>query len=218
MIRASASHASGICGWEWGRAIPNGDQAPPTNADLVPDGQRSTHSTRLRVLSHLRMFEGSGSPFGHYVTVQACGGTTATTIVEEYLRPIDIGLSDVKPGWHLSRFAGHVGGSTIWTAGRGGFHRTVLDLYWSDHTVGLVMAKGPGRGMAAVRVDGRQVAVVDTYAPVNTNSQLVWSGRLGNGHHELRVVNLATPGHPRIDVDAFVWSHLPGRPPGTSAP
>lgn len=70
--------------------------------------------------------------------------------------------------------------------------------------VGLVMAKGPGRGSAEIRVDGVAVGTVNTYAPVNDNRRVVFDQRMDAGVHTIEIVNLATAGHPRIDVDAFL--------------
>jgi len=72
-----------------------------------------------------------------------------------------------------------------------------------DH-IGLVMAKGPGRGSAAIYVDDVQVATVNTHAPANDNRRIVFDQRMTAGTHTLKVVNLATAGHARIDVDAFL--------------
>lgn len=72
-----------------------------------------------------------------------------------------------------------------------------------DH-IGLVMAKGPGRGSADIYVDDVKVATIDTYAPANDNRRIVFDHRMPAGTHTLEVVNLATDGHARIDVDAFL--------------
>lgn len=68
----------------------------------------------------------------------------------------------------------------------------------------VVMAKGPNRGQAAVFVDGVKVATANTYSATSVNRTVVWRQTLSSAPHSLRVVNLATAGHPRIDVDAFV--------------
>ena len=68
----------------------------------------------------------------------------------------------------------------------------------------LVMAKGPDRGKAAVYVDGVKVATVDTYSATAVNRTVVWRQTVSSSRHTLRVVNLATKGHPRIDLDAVV--------------
>ena len=72
--------------------------------------------------------------------------------------------------------------------------------------VGLVMAKGPGRGQADIFVDGVRVSTVDTRAATNANRIIVWTRTLGSGTHTIRIRNLATVGRPRIDLDAYLLS------------
>ena len=86
--------------------------------------------------------------------------------------------------------------------------------YDVDYGVGLVMAKAPDRGKAAIFVDGLRVATVDTRAASKLNRTVVWRSAFdGRGWHTVRVVNLATAGRTRIDIDAFVMlQKVPGRP------
>jgi hypothetical protein len=81
-----------------------------------------------------------------------------------------------------------------------------LDSYGQvDYGLGLLMAKAPDRGKAAIFLDGVRVATVDTHAASKLNRTVVWRSALaGNTGHTVRVVNLATPGRTRIDIDAFV--------------
>jgi hypothetical protein len=79
------------------------------------------------------------------------------------------------------------------------------DTYDEDgEHMAIVMAKGPGRGSAAVYVDGVKKATVNTHASANTNRIVVFERKMPPGQHVVKVVNLATKGHPRIDVDAFM--------------
>jgi hypothetical protein len=73
----------------------------------------------------------------------------------------------------------------------------------ADH-VGLVMAKGPDRGSARIYVDGVLNAVVNTYSATRQSRIIVWQRALGKGTHIVKVVNLATAGHPRIDLDGVL--------------
>lgn len=74
----------------------------------------------------------------------------------------------------------------------------------ADH-VGLVMAKGPDRGKFKVYVDGVPQETVDTYAATSRPRVIVWQTALrAAGTHEVKIVNLATPGRPRIDLDAVL--------------
>jgi hypothetical protein len=75
----------------------------------------------------------------------------------------------------------------------------------ADYGVGLLMAKGTDRGKAAIFVDGVKVTTIDTKAASKVNRTVVWRQTMsGDDWHTVNVVNLATPGRTRIDVDAFV--------------
>ena len=67
----------------------------------------------------------------------------------------------------------------------------------------LMMAKGPTRGSFALYQDGALKATISTYTTANTNRVIVWTSRaLTAGTHVFKIVNLATAGHSRIDVNA----------------
>ncbi len=73
--------------------------------------------------------------------------------------------------------------------------------------VALVMPKANNRGSAAVYVDGVHRATVNTYSKTATNRTIVYQVVLaGLTRHTVKIVNLATHGHPRIDVDATINS------------
>jgi hypothetical protein len=74
----------------------------------------------------------------------------------------------------------------------------------APYALGLVMAKGPDRGAAKVLIDGTKVGTVNTYSTTKLNGTVVWRQTMTPGSHTLRIVNRATAGHPRIDIDAFV--------------
>lgn len=72
-------------------------------------------------------------------------------------------------------------------------------------SVALVMAKGPARGRASIYLDGKYVTTIDTYAATNTNRVVMWERELtGTANHTIKVVNQATSGRPRIDIDGYV--------------
>ena len=72
--------------------------------------------------------------------------------------------------------------------------------------VALLMPTGPSRGSAALYVDNVYKGVINTYhAGSNVNGKITYQFLLTGTHtHVVRVVNLATAGHPRIDLDAFI--------------
>ena len=45
---------------------------------------------------------------------------------------------------------------------------------------------------------------MDTFDSARAHRQIVWETGLSSGTHTIKVVNLATPGHPRIDIDGVV--------------
>ncbi len=91
---------------------------------------------------------------------------------------------------------------TRWTSAKGA--AAILNFTAEQgQRLGLVMPKGPDRGKAAVYIDGRRRATVDTFDSARAHRQIVWETGLSSGTHTIKVVNLATPGHPRIDIGLF---------------
>lgn len=74
----------------------------------------------------------------------------------------------------------------------------------SNHHVGLVMHKGPDRGRFQVYVDGKLRTTVDLYARTSKPRMIVWQTAFRDYGHSIKIVNLATPGRPRIDLDAVL--------------
>jgi hypothetical protein len=105
--------------------------------------------------------------------------------------------------WATSYFTGWSEGTTQKTT-RSGASVALATTLTEPTIVGLVMAKGPDRGQAAVYVDGTRRATVNTYSATRQSRILVWRTPLAAGSHTIRLVNLATAGHARIDLDAFV--------------
>ena len=66
-----------------------------------------------------------------------------------------------------------------------------------------MMTKGPGHGKVALYLDGKLVTTLDTNATVTTNRLYMWDfGPLTPGAHIVKLVNKATAGRPRIDLNA----------------
>jgi hypothetical protein len=66
------------------------------------------------------------------------------------------------------------------------------------------MEKNADRGSARILVDGVTRTTVNTFATTAQHRQVVFTDTMTAGKHTISVVNLATPGHPRIDLDAFI--------------
>jgi beta-N-acetylhexosaminidase len=76
-------------------------------------------------------------------------------------------------------------------------------------SVAWVAYRGPNRGSAGVYIDGVLVRTVSLYSSVYAARQIAYAtGWSANGAHTIRIVNLGTAGHPRVDVDAFVRLEL----------
>ena len=111
----------------------------------------------------------------------------------------------VPSGWARTSCTCAIGNSMLRTSTANASLSTVVNGGGTNKHVALIMAKGPGRGKAAIYFDGAYVKTVDTYAKVNTNRVVMWDkGLPGTANHTIKVVNLATSGRPRIDVDAYL--------------
>jgi Divergent InlB B-repeat domain len=77
---------------------------------------------------------------------------------------------------------------------------------FTGNLIQLIGAKGSTRGSFKVYLDGVYKTTVNTYITTpNQNAIILWQKGFSTvGTHTLKIVNLATSGHPRIDVDAFV--------------
>lgn len=74
-----------------------------------------------------------------------------------------------------------------------------------DEVLAVVMTTAPNRGQARILLDGVNEGRIDTYSAVRRDRIVVWqTPPLDAGFHTITVVNLATEGRPRIDVDAFL--------------
>lgn len=76
--------------------------------------------------------------------------------------------------------------------------------------VALVMEKAPNRGAAKVYLDGILKTTVNTHSTTTRHHVIVWQAALSAGSHTLTVVNAATKGYPRIDVDAVITFQATG--------
>jgi hypothetical protein len=101
--------------------------------------------------------------------------------------------------------------STISTAAAsGGTLRSTTQsgAYVTETFTGVGIAwiayRGPTRGKARVYVDGVLLATVDLYSATAHGKAVVYAKAWTTaGTHTIKVVNLATSGRPRIDLDAF---------------
>jgi hypothetical protein len=158
---------------------------------------------------------GSGSTDGWRAVARDCAGNTATSeyglasrVWQEdgfspFTAPLDPPI-EWTGSWAVQTGPWTSGGQQRFTSSPGASVSFTWDHYVDGQHVGLVMPKGPGRGSAAVFVDDVLVGTIDTNAPANDNRRIVFDHAMPAGSHTLSIVNLATVGHPRIDIDAFL--------------
>jgi hypothetical protein len=109
--------------------------------------------------------------------------------------------------WKVSHCACWSAATThkTWAAGA---RATYTSNFERGERLALVMAKGPDRGKAKIFVDGHYRTTINTYAPTRQHRIVVWQSWMPAGEHTVEIVNKATPGHPRIDLDAVVVSRF----------
>ena len=115
-----------------------------------------------------------------------------------------IGTVTTKGKWRTADCNCYLAGSTLRNAKLKNwmeFTATVVD----GQRIAVVMPMFAKAGVARFKLDGVMQADVDTYAAVRENRVIAWQTPvLTAGTHTIRIVNMATTGRPRIDVDAFL--------------
>ena len=100
----------------------------------------------------------------------------------------------------LGRGSGYFLGTTWYSRWRG--NRIVYKF--NGQSVSLISARGPNRSKAKIYIDGRYVKTIDNYAYRTQVRQVVFHHAWRRpGTHYLKVVNLATPGRRRFDIDGL---------------
>ena len=78
-------------------------------------------------------------------------------------------------------------------------------LSFTGRAAAWVARTGPNRGVATVYVNGTQVATVNLNTPAYQNQRVVWARNWSTSAARTVTIRVAgTPGHPLVDVDAFV--------------
>jgi N-acetylneuraminic acid mutarotase len=105
--------------------------------------------------------------------------------------------------WTNQALAGSWGGNVKFSKASG----ASASITFTGRNLAFVSTLGPGYGAADVFVDGIFWKTVDLHAASTTKAliEFRWStGLLTNQTHTIRIVNKATTGHPRIDIDGFI--------------
>lgn len=103
--------------------------------------------------------------------------------------------------WTTGSGTTYSGGSVKYTKSRG----ASVSYTFTGSSIAWVSSKSSSRGSAYVYIDGVYKATVSLYASSYQAQRIVYAYNWStNGTHTIRIVNKATSGHPRIDVDAFI--------------
>jgi hypothetical protein len=78
-------------------------------------------------------------------------------------------------------------------------------LTFNGRTFAIIGNMGTGNGSASLYVDGALNTTLNEHAPTTTYRNIVgkW-GWTATGSHTIKIVNSATSGHPRFDIDGVV--------------
>ena len=134
------------------------------------------------------------------------GAWTNGRNLEPLVRQQAGGVVSFSAGWRTASSRRYSGGTTAYASAPG----ARASYRFSGTSVAWVTAVGPTRGSAQVWVDGVRGATVSTYAATTSLRRLAFATSWPNqGTHTIRIVVVGTPGHPRVDVDAFVRLYAP---------
>lgn len=205
----SAKDASGICGYTLKRDNTGG---PPDT--LL---SRTNATTYQAITTDYTDQEGSGGgyPIDWRVIAHDCvGNQTAKTASITSALTQDNGTNDGQwPGvvtitysgnWSQSLCTCYDAGTVEKTSAKGARATLTFDANAQD-SIALVMEKAANRGKFAVLVDGVNAGTIDNYSRTTLHKVIVWSGRVSTtGSHVVTLINQATSGRPRIDLDAVL--------------
>jgi hypothetical protein len=165
-----------------------------------------THSTSGTYTFFADEYENSDDLSAIRVNAYDCAGNVTSVLRPGAYTHVERDYGPTIPsGWARTSCTCAIGDSMLRTSTANASLRTVVNAGGTTVHVALIMAKGPARGKAAIYFDGAYVRTVDTYARVNTNRVVIWDKAVsGSADHSIKVVNLATPGRPRIDIDAYL--------------
>jgi hypothetical protein len=168
--------------------------------------QSSTHAKTGKFTYKSDDYENSDDMTQVRVNAYDCAGNVTSVIRPTNYIHIERDYGATVPAkWARTSCTCAIGDTMLRTSTKNASLSTVVNGEGRKEHVALVMAKGPGRGKAAIYFDGNLVTTVDTYAKANTNRVVMWDRELtGTGNHTVKVVNQATSGRPRIDIDAYL--------------
>jgi WD40-like Beta Propeller Repeat/Dipeptidyl peptidase IV (DPP IV) N-terminal region len=138
-------------------------------------------------------------PGNLYTFSVSCGGASSSTTFR--LNGFQEGSASYTGTWTSTSFSGAWGGTAKYATASGAsatFTCTCEAFTW-------VTDEDSTHGSAKVYVDGVLRATVNTQASTKKNRVVVFKyGWTTDGFHTMKIVNLATAGHPRVNVDGFL--------------
>lgn len=109
----------------------------------------------------------------------------------------------LSAGWTTSTCLCWSGGNVFWNTRTG----AKASFTFNGRSVAWITDRADNRGTANVYLDGRFVAAVNLQG-AGVNRIVGYQKRFGSsGTHTLDIVVAGTPGHPRVDIDAFLVSY-----------
>jgi hypothetical protein len=110
--------------------------------------------------------------------------------------------------WASASLSGSLGGTVMQSSTT----NAAVTFTFTGRNVAFVTTRAPGRGIAAITIDGSSTQLVDLYRSTSRTKSVVWvsSAALGAGTHTVVVrvtgTKNASSSSKRIDIDAFlVW-------------
>lgn len=134
------------------------------------------------------------------IAVDCNGGSSSTMNLT--VMGFQEGAASYTGAWHSTSLAGAWGGTTRWTSAKSAsssFHcASCRELAW-------VTDEDSAHGSARVYIDGVLISTINTRSTAPINGVIVYKAEWAAiGAHTLKIVNLATSGHPRVSVDGFL--------------
>jgi beta-N-acetylhexosaminidase len=151
-----------------------------------------------------------GSTYRYGVNAMDGAGNTSERATGPFFQPLVRQSSTANVTfsgtWTRAESSEYSGGGTNYASAAG----ATASYTFTGRSVGWVAAVGPSRGSADVYVDGVFRSTVSLNAASRATRQIVFVASWARqGSHTIEIVVLGTPGHPRIDVDAFVQLYRP---------
>ncbi len=138
-------------------------------------------------------------PGDQYTFSVDCGGPMASMTFR--LTGFQEGSASYTGTWTTTSFAGAWGGTARYSSAAGASATFTCQC----EAFAWVSDEGSSHGWANVYVDGVLRKTVNTQTSANKNRVVVFKyGWTTDGFHTMKIVNLATGGHPRVNVDGFL--------------